>query len=102
MSLLDAFALPQASQYRARASQLEAEARIAADQDLAAEFRTLAAAYLRLSEYAELHETTHSPANRSRRAAEDFAKSSPRPSWEYPMMIYETPDPIHGDLVRLA
>jgi hypothetical protein len=56
MSLLDALELPQASQYRARVSQLEAEARMASDE-LAAELRTLAAAYLRLSEFAELHET---------------------------------------------
>ncbi len=56
MSLLDALELLLASQYRARASQLEAEARIASD-DLAAELRTLAASYLRLSEFAELHET---------------------------------------------
>jgi hypothetical protein len=60
MSLLDAFALPQASQYRARADQLEAEASTAPDGDLAAEFRTLAAAYIRLSEFAALHEATPS------------------------------------------
>jgi hypothetical protein len=60
MSLLDALELPQASQYRARASQLDAEARIASDGDLAAELTTLAASYIRLSEFAELHETTPS------------------------------------------
>lgn len=49
MSLLDALALPQAAQYRARAAQLEAEARIAADPDLAAG--------IRLAEDAERHES---------------------------------------------
>ena len=56
MSLLDALVLSQASQYRARAAQLEAEARIAADGDLAAELRGLAASYIRLAEDAERHE----------------------------------------------
>jgi hypothetical protein len=56
MSLLDALELPQASQYRARASQLEAEARMAFDVDLAAELTILAASYFRLSEFAELNQ----------------------------------------------
>ncbi len=54
MSLLDALELPLASQYRARASQLEAEASMASD-DLAVELIKLAASYIRLSEFAELH-----------------------------------------------
>jgi len=56
MSLLDALALPWAGQYRARVAQLETEARIAADGDLAAELRGLAASYVRLAEDAERHE----------------------------------------------
>jgi hypothetical protein len=57
MSLLDALALPHGGQYRARAAQLDAEARAVSDPELAAELRTLAASYFRLAEYAELHET---------------------------------------------
>jgi hypothetical protein len=56
MSLLDALELQQASQYRARAAQLEAEAKTATDADFAAELRELAAAYTRLAEAAAQHE----------------------------------------------
>ncbi len=75
MSLLDALELPQASQYRARPSQLEAEARLASD-DLAAELRTLASSYLRLSEFAELHETAMPSLDSRRTAVDSFFDSS--------------------------
>jgi hypothetical protein len=56
MSLLDALVLPDASQYRARASQLEAEARLASDPDLASELRAVAASCIRLAEDAAQQE----------------------------------------------
>ncbi len=56
MSLLDALVLPQASQYRARAAQLEVEARLASDPDLAAELRALASSCIRLAEDAAQQE----------------------------------------------
>jgi hypothetical protein len=56
MSILDALALSQAADYRARAAQLEAEASALSDSDLAAELMGLAAAYLRLAEHAQRHE----------------------------------------------
>jgi hypothetical protein len=56
MSILDALALSQATDYRARAAQLEAEARVIADRDLAAELKGLAAAYIRLAAHAERDE----------------------------------------------
>ncbi len=56
MSILDALALSQATDYRARAAQLEAEARAVSDRDLAAELKSLAAGYIRLAEHAERHE----------------------------------------------
>ncbi len=56
MSILDALALSQATDYRARAAQLEAEASAIADRDLAAELKGLAAAYIRLAAHAERHE----------------------------------------------
>ncbi len=54
--ILDAVALSQATNYRARAAQLEAEASAIADRDLAADLKGLAAAYIRLAEHAERHE----------------------------------------------
>jgi hypothetical protein len=56
MSISDALAVSQATDYRARAAQLEAQATAIADRDLAAELKRLAAAYIRLAEHAERHE----------------------------------------------
>ncbi len=49
MAMLDALAAPSADEYRTRAAELRAKARLAEDRELAAEWMRLAEGYTRLA-----------------------------------------------------